>query len=122
MPIAMAGHFVSVARGLLHQSRKALGNPTQEEKRSANSVGGEKFEEPLGIALDPQRHALPIFPRDRLTHALGVEIVLDVDAHRVRRQAWIRPLHRAVFRWNHETPFCPRHGACRTKTPVRRHV
>ena len=61
---------------------------------SAHAIRDEVFasglKQPFGIAFDPERHALPFLPRHRLAHALGMKIILDVNAHRVddRRFVW----------------------------------
>ena len=78
-------------------ARMALGDPAEREERRRHPGLGEDIEQPLGVALDPRAADAP---NRRATidvgEGLDLEVILDIDGHRIaathaRRGARRRP-------------------------------
>ena len=85
MPKPVARQFVAVGHDATHQSRVAFGNPTQYEKSRLNFSLAKNVEQTQGVALDPPGQIVPILAFDRRGECFHLEIIFDIDGHRIRR-------------------------------------
>src|SRR5262249_22577342 len=81
---AMAREFVALLDDTAHELRIAFGDPAERKECRLDSGAGEFLEQTIGIALDAARQSGPIGAIDGARKRLDVEIVLDVDRHRIR--------------------------------------
>ncbi len=83
MRMAVARDLVAGIDDTADQLRVALGNPTEGEERRARPAIGKNLEYAIGVALDPARQAVPVRAADGGGERADLEIILDVDGHRV---------------------------------------
>ena len=80
---AVAGQLVPLGHDAAHHGRVPLGDPTQGEERGMHLRPLELAEDAVDVGLDPAGETVPVRPRDAMRERLDLEIVLDVDGHRV---------------------------------------
>src|SRR6185437_16342404 len=80
---AVAGELMPLGDDAAHQRGMALADPARREEGGADAGSGEQIEQPLGVALDPPRPALPVLAADRPPEGMDLEIIFDIDAHRI---------------------------------------
>src|SRR5437588_1745099 len=68
-----------------HQFRVSARYPTEHEERGLHIGFSQNLEQSLGIALDASWQPLPISAVDGRCESLDLEIILDIDRHRMRR-------------------------------------
>src|ERR1700677_1121042 len=61
----------------------ACRDPADRKKRRMNAGAGEQAENAIDIRLDPGCKTVPIGASDTMREGLNLEIVLDVNSHRV---------------------------------------
>ncbi|MCG8459810.1 MAG: toll/interleukin-1 receptor domain-containing protein, partial [Holophagales bacterium] len=83
MCVAVAGELVALLDDAPDQRRIALGDPAEHEEGGRHALVGKELQNALAVALDPTGQALPIAARDLIGEGRDLEVVLDVDGHRV---------------------------------------
>src|SRR5579884_1472634 len=83
MPVGMAGRFVPTRHNLAHESRIALGDPAENEKRAAGAADIQKVHEPPRVLFDAAGVLSPRLARNNARECLDVEVVFDVDGDNV---------------------------------------
>ena len=63
--------------------RVALGHPPQDEERGSDVGGLEQRQQPIGACGDAAFVGVPAVGRDDIGKGRDVEVVFDVDGHRV---------------------------------------
>ena len=81
--VSMAPDLVAAIGDLAHQIRMALGDPAQGEEGGGDLVFGQQPKQPVGVGLHPGSVGTPARPVHDVFERHHLEVVLDVDAHRV---------------------------------------
>ena len=85
MVVAVARELVPVANHPLDQFRVALRDPAEHEERGVHVVLGEQIQHAPGVARDPRGQLLPVAALDLPLEGRDLEILLDIDRHRIAR-------------------------------------
>jgi len=79
----VAGDLVAGGRDALHERRRALGAPAENEERAPRPALREQVEDDLRVALSPVLARRPALARHDRGKGCYLEVVLDVDGERV---------------------------------------
>src|SRR5690606_14841261 len=82
--VAVTRQFVPARDDLADHRRVALGDPAEREEGCSRLVPVEQLEDAVDVALDAARHRVPALAIDVRRERGDLEIVLDVDRHRVQ--------------------------------------
>ena len=79
----VAGEFVPAGNDAANERRVAFCDPAQREKGRLDPRRIENLEQTVDIAFDSAGQSVPVAAIDSLGESLNLEIVLDIDRHRV---------------------------------------
>src|SRR5205823_187990 len=92
--ITVAREFMSLGGDPTHHFGMTLRNPTQREEGCVNAVVRKQLKETIDIPLDSARDLIPRRAWDAVRQSLNLEIILDIDGHRVaERRGWPLRVH-----------------------------
>ncbi len=83
MRVAVRRDLVTLFRNGRDERRKPFRDPAEDEERGRDTTGLEQAEQPLGVAGHTALEIFPAIAGDHAVERVDVEVVLDVDAHRV---------------------------------------
>src|SRR5271165_372465 len=83
MVVAVTGQLMPCGDDATNHGFVAFGDPAQGEERGADPRRGELLEDTIDIRLDAWCDAMPRGSIDAARERLHLEIILDVDRHRV---------------------------------------
>jgi hypothetical protein len=113
--VAVAGEFVVVVDDASHHLRIAFGNPAEGEEGRLGIGLIEQPEDHVDVALDPARQAVPVFAPNVRSKRRDLEIVLNVDRHRI----FIPAIYAALVPFQWQPVFQRMRVRCRAAIPVR---
>ena len=80
---AVAGELVAGGADAANQLRVPFRDPAEGEKGRLYVRVGQESEYPVDVLLDSARHRVPLAALDVLRESRNLEVVLDIDGHRV---------------------------------------
>ena len=86
---AVAGDLMPRLGDLAHKMRMVSGNASQNEEGRLNICVGKERQRPCGTGLNARWHLIPDVSRRCRAQGRGMEIVLHIDAHRVRKKEFL---------------------------------
>src|SRR5437870_4692404 len=98
MAAAMRGDFVPAGDDAAEQSGVPLRDPAKHEERGMDAGCLEQRQQAVDIALYPACHLVPMLAGEAGGERFDLEIILDINGHRVDRSAYPRRAKRAGIR------------------------